>query len=379
MARFDDMRASSRFSRPFGMPEMDDDSLHDILRQISPVVSSMKNDDLFRQKQLMEFENSLRRQNMGMQDAMRRRSLPDPTKKNWVVNYGGPVKLPPSTVEADNAARDARAAQVNREFAAVNALREERQATRASAEKIAADKLAAETAEHNTQRNFTAEQNKLNREQKSQPYMIDDPNDPTKKIAVRWNPATETVEPLKFGDQTVTNLIKPGTPPRPGKFVQPKNLSDIRAKVNAILPEFDNLLDKDDQLTSKGSSAFGTNQYFRWVPGSDAKSGRGSVVRIQAQEIINLIDEMKNQSATGATGFGAMNKDELAVLQNAASKLSDPYISDEDGRKELKRLRDNLKKILQDEAAEQPLPDEPGTRSTGRRPKLDPDKMLEKY
>jgi len=379
MANFyDDMRTSSRFSRPFGMPEMDDSSLGDILRQVSPVVSSMKRDDMLRQQQMMEFENSLRRQNMMFQNNMNRRPLPDPTKKNWVVNYGGPVKLPPSTVEADNAARDAKAAQINKEFAAINEVRNERQATRASAEKIASDNLAARAAEDNAQRKFTAEQNRLNREQKGQPYMMPDPNDPNKQIAVRWNPATDTVEPIKFGEQNVTNLIKPGTPPKTGKFVQPKNLDSIREQTQGALEEIKNIIGEDDELTPEGARAVGKSSIANWIPTTKGYAGSASINRVKSQQVLNLIGELKSQSRTGATGFGNMSNKDLSVLEAAATKL-DTGLDEATFKKEIIRIRGLLKKIMEEEAAEQPEPDQPGTRSVGNRPQLDAAKMYDKY
>lgn len=368
MGRFDAMRASSRFnSRPFGMPEMDDSSLRGIMNDIEPLVNSMKNDDMFRQRQMMEFENSLRQSNRPPVQ------IAPPQKKNFVVNYGQAAKLPPSPVEANNAAREANVAQLNKEFAAINEQRGEKQAARDSIEKISGQKLAAETLENTTQREFTAGENKKNREQKGQPYMMPDPNDPSKQIAVRWNPATETVEPIKYNDQTISNLTKPGTKPTGPTPA----LRDLRGKAQEALDEIKNVLGDDDKLTSKGQSAFGKSAAFRWIPGSEEKSGTGSVRRIQSQQILNVIEDMKAQSRTGATGFGAMNKDELRVLESAASKLSDPYISEEDGRRELKRIKEKLNLILKDEEA---APDSnKGSVDIGKRPRLDPDELLRKY
>jgi hypothetical protein len=299
-------------------------------------------------------------------------------KKNYVVNYGGPVKLPPSTVEADNAAREAKAAQINKEFAAVNEAREERKATRASAEKVAGDKLAAESLENKTQRDFTAEQNRLNREQKGQPYMITDPNDPTKQIAVRWNPATETLDPITYNDQNVAGLTKPGTPPRTGQFVQPKNLDSIREQAQGALEEIKDVLGDDDNLTPAGARAVGKSSVANWVPTTKGYAGAASINRVKAQRVLSLIGEMKAQSKTGATGFGNMSNKDLATLERAATKL-DTGLDEETFKKEMIRIRTLLRKVMEEDGAEQPERDSPGTRSTGKRPVLDPDALIQKY
>ena len=67
--------------------------------------------------------------------------------------------------------------------------------------------------------------------------------------------------------------------------------------------------------------------------------------RLASTQIVGLIDEMKRQSATGATGFGALNMRELDVLQNSATTLANRNISDQAAAAELKRIRDKVMEI----------------------------------
>lgn len=400
MPDYSGLRAANVF-RPIGMPDIDNSSIAELLSSVIPAVNSMKNDDLFRQKELMQFQHSLA--NQRPPEMVLPTRGPNAIKKQHIVNYAPPTQMQQKFAREDAEQRDQKfrmgqlqaqqegalnnalatgrqrsEADMQRLTTELNARKEESAAERASREKIAETGRKAAAEERVAGREFQAEQARLNREQKGQPFMIDDPNNPGKQMAVRWNPANETLEPITHQGQTVTGLTKPGTP-KAGQFKQPTNLTDMRRNVQDILNEFDNVLDKNDQLTSKGQSAFGKSAAFRWIPGSEEKSGTASVKRIQSQQILNLIEDMKAQSKTGATGFGAMNMRELAVLESAASKLSDPYISEEDGRKELKRLRDQLRLVLQDEGAAQPEKDAPGTNSVGKKPRLDPDELLKKY
>ena len=63
MPDFDFLTTASRFNnRPIGMPDIDSGSISELFRQIVPMVASMKNDDLTRQKELMQFQHSLANQ-----------------------------------------------------------------------------------------------------------------------------------------------------------------------------------------------------------------------------------------------------------------------------------------------------------------------------
>lgn len=85
----------------------------------------------------------------------------------------------------------------------------------------------------------------------------------------------------------------------------------------------------------------------RWIPGSPEANAEAAIDRLQGRLVVDLIGEMKSQSRTGATGFGALSERELSVLENAASKLSNRWQSDESYRRELVRVKQMVEKILQ--------------------------------
>jgi hypothetical protein len=74
------------------------------------------------------------------------------------------------------------------------------------------------------------------------------------------------------------------------------------------------------------------------IPGTERANAAASLERLKSQAIVGLMNEMKAQSRTGATGFGALNKEELVVLQTGATKLSSSAISDQSAAEELSRI-----------------------------------------
>lgn len=82
------------------------------------------------------------------------------------------------------------------------------------------------------------------------------------------------------------------------------------------------------------------NPIAQYIPGSETATAKGALDRLKGKAIIDLIQEMKAQSRTGATGFGQLSGRELSVLENAATQLSSANISDEAARTELQRIYD---------------------------------------
>lgn len=72
--------------------------------------------------------------------------------------------------------------------------------------------------------------------------------------------------------------------------------------------------------------------------GKETNDARAALNRVRGRVIVDLLNEMKNQSATGATGFGALSGPELELLQNAASELNNPFISNDRAAQELERI-----------------------------------------
>ena len=84
------------------------------------------------------------------------------------------------------------------------------------------------------------------------------------------------------------------------------------------------LLDEKGNLNPRVKSIAGANygKVTRYIPGSDAANAQAQLDRLRDRLIVDLIGEMKSQSRTGATGFGQLSENELALIRSAAAKLS---------------------------------------------------------
>jgi hypothetical protein len=382
-------------SRPWGMPETDDD---DFMGEALRYADEMKNRDMMRAKEMMAYRQQQELQARAPQVMAAKieaaRQL-NPANKKYVLGAGsGTGKLPPSTVEASNAARDKQAADMNREFAAIQAKREELAAGRASAEKIA--QMGADYKNQIAQNKGWSIAN------------VQDPANPTKTKTFRVNQATGEVEPLDYEGQNLGGVAKPGTK-LPVQGMAPEALQGIRDRTTETIQMIDDLQDKaTGQLKPHALDATGKS---RIIPGWADKLGMGSffpettrgstgINNLKSKLVIDLIGEMKAQSKTGATGFGAMNRDELRILETAANRLNP---DDEEGfAKELKVIRAKLEKILN--KSEEETNQGNATATPGARPsvfgnqqqgrgqtirrtpgsntytnKLDPDALIQKY
>jgi len=83
----------------------------------------------------------------------------------------------------------------------------------------------------------------------------------------------------------------------------------------------------------------------QYVPGSPEADAAASLARVKARMVVDLIADMKQQSKTGATGFGQLSDKERIILEDSAAKLRTAQ-SDTAIRDELLRIRDLLKKAM---------------------------------
>lgn len=106
----------------------------------------------------------------------------------------------------------------------------------------------------------------------------------------------------------------------------------------------DTLVDpKTNTLTPGAQSIVGMRVPFAAeVPGSKAADAKASLDRLTGQLVVDLLGEMKAQSKTGSTGFGALSERELAIIQSAATKLTNRNMSEKAFADELKRIRDKV-------------------------------------
>lgn len=66
---------------------------------------------------------------------------------------------------------------------------------------------------------------------------------------------------------------------------------------------------------------------------------------LQAKNILSILGDLKSQSRTGATGFGAMNEKELALIENAAMKL-DKQMDEATAKKYLDEMKTAFQTII---------------------------------
>ena len=95
-------------------------------------------------------------------------------------------------------------------------------------------------------------------------------------------------------------------------------------------------------------TGFGFFGDFPSIPGTKRATWETYVNKLLSTKIVNLMNEMKNASKTGATGFGQLNEKELAVLTNAATALK-KTLPAEDAEKILDELETIAGKVLSGE------------------------------
>src|SRR5580765_2021740 len=178
----------------------------------------------------------------------------------------------------------------------------------------------------------------------SQPVMIQDPNDPNKQISVQTHLGTGEVREVKMAGRNVGPITKPSAA---SKMIQPTNIKDIQTKTQETINLLGEIIDDKGNFTKNATAATGALHVLGTdrIPLTPGYSGAKSFERLKSMLVIELIGEMKNQSRTGATGFGQLSRAELQVLENSAGKLDrsqDPEVL----RAELVRIREKLKKIM---------------------------------
>jgi hypothetical protein len=384
-------------NRPFGMPELDTQSVSQMFSQIAPLVNSMKNDDAFRQRQMMEFENSLRMRRP-MENAADRPELitrgPNAMKRH-VTQYAPPTamqqqfaregatKANPGALAMENAGKfnnamlaakmrtDEETARLTQEL---NAKHEDR----AYAEAINARRRSEKLEDDKSERDFKSKEAQDARNDKGWlPTTIDDPNNPGQKITARMNAATGEVEPITIKGKQVTGAQKLGAPGTKAVAGQPapEQLAGIRETTQSVLDELDQMLTPEGKLREHMQAATGPSN----IPGTmldkfglgalapKTKLGKSSINTFKSKLIIDLIGKMKAQSKTGATGFGQMNAKELNVLETAIGKL-DPDMPDDAFEAELVKIQQKLRNVMKD------APDP----SKGKKPTT-PEEYMRKY
>ena len=107
-----------------------------------------------------------------------------------------------------------------------------------------------------------------------------------------------------------------------------------------ILSDIDNFLADPDLSKATGMSGFVTGS----IPGGKAYTTRAKLKTLQAQQAFGALQEMRQASATGASGLGQVSERELSLLESTIASL-DPNISDEAFVENLNKFKNELTRI----------------------------------
>lgn len=139
----------------------------------------------------------------------------------------------------------------------------------------------------------------------------------------RYSPDGQSLEPIPGGPADI-------------KAQEAKVAAD--AKLASRIEKSKNVLDTiDEAIPLVSGSTAGYGSYLKGLPAGPANALSKKLKTILSNLSVDQIAEMKSESRTGATGFGALNEKELEVIQNAVTNLEqnqDPEI-----------LKQNLKKL----------------------------------
>ena len=127
--------------------------------------------------------------------------------------------------------------------------------------------------------------------------------------------------------------------------------SSNQKRAQTVMRSLDKLVAMDP-ATGKGALTPGGKDIFgEWtpkiarglMPGKAATDANASLRNVTGNQIIDWIADMKAQSSTGATGFGQLNLEELAILEAAASRLTQ-RVSEETALEDLMAIRSLMAK-----------------------------------
>jgi sugar phosphate isomerase/epimerase len=108
-------------------------------------------------------------------------------------------------------------------------------------------------------------------------------------------------------------------------------------------------------LSSEAQGLYGLRvPFLQYLPGDPAgrSKAQATLERLKSRSVIDFMNEMRRQSATGATGLGSITEKELELLGSGASILGKTNISDADAAAELKRIYDLANRFGGDAPAE---------------------------
>lgn len=119
----------------------------------------------------------------------------------------------------------------------------------------------------------------------------------------------------------------------------------MKAYGDDMLSVIDSLIDETGNLKPDVAGVIGGFEGARpeWAYATEGSQGAlANIDRLQSMLNIDTLRDMKSQSRTGATGFGALSERELNVVESSASKLRRRRQGDAEYAAELKRIRDAI-------------------------------------
>lgn len=136
------------------------------------------------------------------------------------------------------------------------------------------------------------------------------------------------------------------------KQPQPLSPEQVAAKQQDAQIAVDTVSDARALISDWKSTGFGSMLSF--IPTTDARKLQGKLDTIKSNLAAAMIEDLKSQSKTGATGLGALNREELKVLQTSKASLDAGM-----GADELNKSLNVIDKYFRARANLPPLPKEP--------------------
>ena len=112
----------------------------------------------------------------------------------------------------------------------------------------------------------------------------------------------------------------------------------------AVLSSAQDTLETISEI-EKNLDFFGIKSFIPAIPGSEKANWDANINKLLSQNIINVMNSMKQASKTGATGFGQLSNKELEVLRGASTALK-KNLSKEDAVRYLGKMKAVANKIL---------------------------------
>lgn len=125
-----------------------------------------------------------------------------------------------------------------------------------------------------------------------------------------------------------------------------ENKKGIASRTEDLMRTVRDLYDpQNDALTPQGAVSTGGTAVGNYLPWTEGWAGHDKITAIKSTNVLNLINELKEKSKTGALGMGTLSNKDLGVLQKAADLLS-PWTSEGEFKKQIGIVYRELEDVL---------------------------------